>query len=328
MMKSPLSRFVLSCLAISGGLIWPVCGVHAQDTIKATDYVDVGELINGDPTEEELAIPEELQKPANTKIKASDLKIKEGLGVSAVPLTLNEAEQLEADGEIGKDEEMDFDIRNEAIKEAAVSYGARAGLAWRTFYIRREMDRRARAMNRIYNFSQLLIPAPSGLLIEPPIISENVNSMIIEADGQQAAVSDRIYNIMNNAKIVSTSRTWRTYLERDWGDVKPPPDILRPQSQEERDIWIKHVRKGWKEGVKQANEIFQEDLAKLNSDFEGMIRYRMLLAQGMVSAPYALQVDRGVTGGGDEMRIGDRAIQITGKPSLRTGYETWQPASR
>ena len=49
-----------------------------------------------------------------------------------------------------------------------------------------------------------------------------------------------------------------------------------------------------------------------------MIRYRKLLAQGIVSAPYALQIDRGVTGGGDEMRIGDRAVTITG-PSINDG---------
>ena len=59
-----------------------------------------------------------------------------------------------------------------------------------------------------------------------------------------------------------------------------------------------------------------------------MVRYRLLLSQGMISPPYALQVDRGITGGGEEMRIGDRAVQITGVPELITGYDQWQPASR
>jgi defect-in-organelle-trafficking protein DotC len=54
----------------------------------------------------------------------------------------------------------------------------------------------------------------------------------------------------------------------------------------------------------------------------------MLLAQDMVSQPYALHVDRGVTGGGDVMRVGDRAVQITGKPELKPGSDTWLPASR
>ena len=76
------------------------------------------------------------------------------------------------------------------------------------------------------------------------------------------------------------------------------------------------------------DDIFAEDLNKLLSDFRGMVRYRVLLSQGMVSKPYALQVDRGVTGGGSEMRVGDRAVQITGVPVLVNGADAWKPASR
>ena len=223
---------------------------------------------------------------------------------------------------------MAFDIRKEAIREAAISYGARGGLAWRTFHIRLQMEKRASYLDKVFDFSQLLIPAPSGLLMEPPIITESVNSMLIEGDGQQAAVSDRIYNIIMNARIVSAPRTWRNYLERSWDEVEPPPDILRPENDEERALWAELVRKGWDQGIQQADEIFEEDLNLLVADFDGMVRYRLLLAQGMISPPYALQVDRGITGGGEEMRIGDRAIQITGTPELVTGFEQWQPASR
>jgi defect in organelle trafficking protein DotC len=165
-------------------------------------------------------------------------------------------------------------------------------------------------------------------LIEPPIVSEDENSMVIDAVGQEAAVADRIYNISVNARIVSAARYWRNYLERDWGEVTPPPDILLPENNEERDVWIDNVRKGWEKGYEQADEIFQDDLHMLTADYQGMVRYRMLLAQGMVSPPYALQVDRGVTGGGDQMRIGDRAIQISGRPQLKPGSGEWQPASR
>ena len=73
---------------------------------------------------------------------------------------------------------------------------------------------------------------------------------------------------------------------------------------------------------------FEDDLNELTSDFRGMVRYRVLLAQGMISPPYALQVDRGITGGGNMMRVGDRAVQITGVPELITGSDQWQPANR
>lgn len=223
---------------------------------------------------------------------------------------------------------LPFDIRENAIREAALSYGARGGLSWRTYHIRQEMEHRATYMDKTFDFRQLLIAAPSGLLIEPPVVTEAVNTMIINARGDEAAVADRIYDIAVNARIVSAARSWRNYLERDWGTVAEPPDLLRPENEEERERWINWVREGWEEGVRQADAIFREDLNALTADYQGMIRYRMLLAQGIVTPPYALQMDRGVTGGGDELRVGDRAVRITGMPALIPGSERWQPANR
>lgn len=223
---------------------------------------------------------------------------------------------------------MPIDIRRDAMKEAALSYGARGGLAWRTFEIRDEMETRARYMDKVFDFRQLLIAAPSGLLIEPPIISEQLDAMLIDSSGQNAAVADQVYNISRNARIVSAPRTWRAYLERHWGDVSPPPDVLRPETKEERAEWVEWVTKGWEEGLRQADDIFQTDLNKLLADYQGMVRYRNLLAQGMVSPPYAMQTDRGVTGGGNEMRVGDRALSITAPPSLKPQYNQWSPANR
>ncbi|MBX2834861.1 MAG: type IV secretion system DotC family protein [Micavibrio sp.] len=245
------------------------------------------------------------------------------------PQPIKELQWIEReDKPFGPISTMPMDIRRDAQIEAATSYGARGGLAWQTFSIRQELKQRARYMDKVYDFGQLLIPAPSGLLIEPPIVSESANAMIIEYGAQEAAVSDRIYHIIQNARIVSSPRTWQAYLEREWGRVQPPPDVLRPANGEERDLWIKYVNRGWDEGVRQANEIFQDDLALLTADFEGMVRYRMLLSQGMISPPKALQIDRGVTGGGNEMRVGDRAVQITGVPELITGADEWKPANR
>lgn len=246
------------------------------------------------------------------------------------PLTKNELRAIQKEKTVSKEdkEAMPLDIRNDAMREAALSYGARGGLAFRTWQIRQEMETRAAYLDKVFDFRQLLIAAPSGLLIEPPIIGEAVDALIIEQGGLQAAVADRIYNIGRNARIVSAPRTWRAYLERQWGDVAPPPDILLPDNHEDRKNWDIWFDRGWNAGIEQADEIFQADLNKLVADYSGMVRYRTLLSQGMVSKPYALQVDRGVTGGGNEMRVGDRAVSITGLPQLQTGAKEWSPANR
>jgi defect-in-organelle-trafficking protein DotC len=258
------------------------------------------------------------------------------------PPTLREIQEIKGyvEKKSGKTA-LPVDIRLEALKEAALSYGARGGLASRTKEIRAELDQRSSYLDRVYNFRSLLIAAPSGLLIEPPIISEQLNALLIEGDGQTAAVADSVYMISQNVRIVSAPREWRTYIERGWGVVEEPPEILRPKDAAERTLWRQLTEEGWIEGRTQADDVFEQDLNKLSADFNGMVRYRKLLAQGMVSPPFAQQIDRGVTGttrnaavGGQNvpvtstMRVGDRAVVITGVPELITGSDQWRPASR
>ena len=267
-----------------------------------------------------------MAQPANAQLQDTS-------GASDKPIpTLGELQQLKYNENVALfGQEMEFerlDIRLDALREAAMSLGARSGLATRTKEIRQILDQRSAYMERVFDFRQLLIQAPSGLLIEPPVVNESFDNMSIESSGQVAAVTDRILNINRNAKIVSTSRNWRNYLERDWGEVQLPPAILFPKTEDERREWVTLVSKGWKEGIDQADAIFQSDLNRLVSDFNGMVRYRILLTQGIITPPFALEINRGVTGGGHEMRVGDRAVQITGPSQLQPDAFEWKPANR
>ncbi|HNQ91913.1 MAG TPA: type IV secretory system conjugative DNA transfer family protein, partial [Alphaproteobacteria bacterium] len=181
---------------------------------------------------------------------------------ASIPRKLEDLQEIpgyvEKEGETG----LPIDIRREALKEAALSFGARGGLAARSYEIKKELDTRSAYMDKVFDFRQLLIAAPSGFMMEPPIISESLNSLLIENDGQSAAVSDAIYRIHENVKIVSAPRNWRTYLERGWGAVEDPPEILRPKNDEERRFWRETVAQGWKEGYSQGSEVFEGDLNK------------------------------------------------------------------
>ena len=111
-------------------------------------------------------------------------------------------------------------------------------------------------------------------------------------------------------------------------EVAPPPKVLWPENAKEQADWDNWVAQGWKEGREQADLSVELNLNRLVADFTGMIRYRMLLAQGMISKPYALHEDRGVTGGRNVMRVGDRALRITGPSQFQVGSDQWQPADR
>ncbi|HEU0117313.1 MAG TPA: type IV secretory system conjugative DNA transfer family protein [Alphaproteobacteria bacterium] len=223
---------------------------------------------------------------------------------------------------------MGLQIRADAIREAALSYGARGGLAYRTFEIQRRLAEYDISLNKTFNFSRLLVAAPTGLMIEPPVVSEAQRAVLVNTGGQAAATADRVYRINRNARIVTAPRNWHLYLERDWGRVDPPPGLLLPRDDDERAAWRKYVQEGWAAGVQQAEETFEADLDRLTADFVGMVRYRELLAQGMISPPYALADDRGVTGGGSEMRVGDRGVTITGPSALIPRSDSWTPATR
>src|SRR3546814_13720751 len=76
-------------------------------------------------------------------------------------------------------------------------------------------------------------------------------------------------------------------------------------------------------GVKQARDIFQSDLNRLERDYTGMIRYKVLLEQGKVSAPVIAEGAMGVTGSGLDMRVNDRTIRITRDPNRETDACRW-----
>jgi len=250
------------------------------------------------------------------------------LGPSPPPPLLQDLEDQTANGDPTAPEQVGLQIRAEAMRESALSYGARGGLAFRTFQIQRRLAEYDTSLSRAFAFARLLIAAPSGLLIEPPVVTEAQRAVLVSAGGQAAAVADRIYSINRVARIVTASRNWRLYLERDWGRVDAPPGILLPRDDVERAEWRKYVKEGWKAGNEQAEDIFEADLDRLTNDFVGMVRYRELLAQGMISAPYAQGDNRGVTGGGREMRVGDRGVAITGQSSLNPRSDQWTPAAR
>src|ERR1700691_596636 len=123
-------------------------------------------------------------------------------------------------GEESKADQMGLQIRADAMREAALSYGARGGLAFRTFEIQRRLAEYDSSMSRAFDFSRLLIAAPSGLLIEPAIVSEADRAVIVKSAGQPAAVADRVFRINRVARIVTAGRNWHLYLQRDWGKVE------------------------------------------------------------------------------------------------------------
>lgn len=265
--------------------------------------VDPRQTVTDEPTPPELDRLQDVHKTHGTTYNVTDAEIEEEL--------------------------LNLDIRRDAQREAALSYGARGGLAKRQYQVAERLDDFEQIMDGVFNFRALLVRAPSGLLIEPPIVRESLDNILITNDGNEAAVADQILDINKQAKIVSAPRDWRTYLTPDYEtDITPPPRVLWPKDDKEQLEWNSWVKQGWTAGYNQGEEAFETNLNQLVSDYNGMVRYRTLLAEGKISAPYAMHEDRGVTGGKNLMRVGDRALRITGPSEFLTGSQQWKPADR
>jgi len=214
--------------------------------------------------------------------------------------------------------------RAEELYTAAVAFGAAGGLAARGFAIDQTLRRMEAQLDATYDFRALVVPVGRGqTLMRPPVVSEAQLAFALGEGGQSARETGRIYRITREAQLASVPPNWRTYLVQAWPDPVPPPDSLRPRTDQEVEYWKKWVADGWAKGEAQGTDIFLSQLGKLESDLIGMARYRVLLRAGLVERPQVAFARRAVQGGHDLMRVGDTTVAIRRQPGLDPNRRRW-----
>ncbi len=212
-------------------------------------------------------------------------------------------------------------VRRLAIEETAMSIGARAGLAAHSSIINVSLKKHAKNLDHIFDFNALLLEHS----VLPPVLAQGESALNLDND-HALRVADRVYKICKQALFVTTSPNWRDSLWQEYPAPERPHKTLLPKNPEERAVWEENVTKGWEQGIKQADNIFADNLAHLVFDFKGMVLYRILLAQKMVSPPYVARTHLGVTGDDNKLRVNDQALYITALPALQTNSQEWKPA--
>lgn len=213
-------------------------------------------------------------------------------------------------------------IRMQALKDTALSIGAQGGLANRARDIDAILLCNAKNLSLAFNFSRLILDKN----VLPPVLEYSEQSLNL-ASPNIIRISDNIYKIIKQAHFVTTAPTWRDYLWMDYQKPALPDSTLLPRDKKERTIWKQYIEIGWKNGTKQADTIYGNGLAKLKRDFEGMMLYRKLLSQNMVSKPFVAEANIGVTSNADrsEIRVNDRILRITSIPKLNPRAKLWHP---
>lgn len=210
-------------------------------------------------------------------------------------------------------------IRLKALEDTAMSLSAQGGLAYGSKEIDAYLESKKWYLETTYNFNGMILS--HGVL--PPVLEEGDNSLNL-ADPNTIRVADRTYKIIQQAKFVTTPPNWREYLWMSYTKPEIPQRTLLPRNDEEIKIWRHAIKVGWEKGIVQSYSIFQQNLARLKRDYQGMILYRKLLEEKMVSPPFVSRTELGVTGDGSDMRVNDQVLRITELPKLQTDSSGWR----
>ncbi|MHB1222132.1 MAG: type IV secretory system conjugative DNA transfer family protein, partial [Gammaproteobacteria bacterium] len=201
----------------------------------------------------------------------------------------------------------------------AMSIGAQGGLAWASEKINLQLNIDSKYLETIFNFNAMVLS--HGVM--PPVLEEGDNSLNL-ADPNTIRVADRTYKIVQQARFATTAPNWREYLWLNYSKPELPDKTLLPRSSDEQQIWQEGVRAGWAKGIEQSYSIFQQNMARLKRDFRGMVLYRKLLHENMISPPFVARTELGITGDGSDMRVNDQVLRIVELPKLQTNSRNWK----
>jgi defect-in-organelle-trafficking protein DotC len=210
-------------------------------------------------------------------------------------------------------------LRIRALQDSAMSLGAQGGLAWSSERLDKRMEQDGKYLDTIFNFNAMLLT--HGVI--PPVLEMGDNTLNL-ADPDTIRVSDRTYKIIQQARFATTAPNWREYLWLSFPKPELPDKSLLPRTCYEQKIWRAAVAAGWEKGVVQSYSIFQQNLARLKRDYRGMMIYRNLLQQKMISPPFVARTELGVTGDGSNMHINDQVLRIVEHPALQTNSRNWK----
>lgn len=211
--------------------------------------------------------------------------------------------------------------RAQALLDAALGVGIKAGLAWQLRNVRNSIDGLVRDLDLLYNFQPLMIHQR----VVPPVITEARN-LYNQDDAYTVRLSGAYYKIERQAAFASVAPNWRTYLSfpRASTDSNHVLSLLLPANSAERAAWELAVQDGWDQGVAEANLMLTRAMDRLNRDFSGMSRFHRFVLDGKISLPAIAREDIPVTQNGASMAVDETLLRITTLPQFDALLANWQ----
>jgi len=214
------------------------------------------------------------------------------------------------------------DLRIEMLREAGETVGFRGGMIARSKILCDYLEYRAGQLDKMYDFTPLI--SIKGTL--PPVIVEAREVNAYSTD--QIRTATRIYKIQRKERFVSNPPTWRDYLIvglTPTGSVEMPVADARAKNSDEEIIWREAVKRGWKKGEHQADDILVANFARVTRDYTGMMRYSDLLQLGMVTTTDVAESQRTVTATPTQLTIGDTLKRLLNPAVFKVDPNEWMP---
>ncbi len=235
--------------------------------------------------------------------------------------SLDQIQNLNSDSAYYQDQISVLNIRLKAVQEAAEALGMQAGLYDRSQQINAVLNQHAATLDQVFNFNLLTYKQH----VLPPVIEHAGPSLNVGPGNTTLRIDGETYNVVRQVKFVTVPPTWRDYLFMDYKKPDLPNKVLLPRNDKEKTIWKKFTQQGWQEGEDQGIVIFKMNISRLQRDYNGMVLYKSLLLQGMVSPFYVTSKDNGVIGNANHLVINDQSMAISTFPELQIHSQLWDP---
>lgn len=213
----------------------------------------------------------------------------------------------------------------EALMEAGLGIGVKAGLRKQLQNINRAVEASTRELDTIYDFGPLMIRDR----VVPPVITEARD--LYNQDGAYALrLSGASYKIESQARFASVPPNWREYLWFGSGQVADDGagEFLRPKTDYERQVLRTAIAKGWHEGVQQANVMLQYAMDRMNRDVLGMLRFHTFVLNRKITLPAVASQSWVYSKQGDgSVAIDETLLRITTLPEFNTDVSQWKASA-
>jgi len=218
-------------------------------------------------------------------------------------------------------------MRLKAMREAAMAAGAQHGYVDHLNELKTRISSDAKSLDDLYDFSVLMRLASGindDLYLLPPVIQESKNIVATSDDSRVMRISNKMYVIEKPERLVTAAPNWRQYILFDQSvEVVSPPPVLLPRDDKEKKYWAEWVQNGWIQGVNQAEREMTYRVRQLGNDFIGMTKYMRLLTDGKITKTVVVSSHQNVIGKDNEMREGEKVIQISVPAKLNPNASKW-----